>query len=272
MHVRSGSIPLAAVLSLLAACAGQADERRTIDAPDVLIRVSTGSLEVTDSIRPGWRRVRVEEDGEGHIVVAFRLKDDAVIADPERFLQALDTASTTPLSALALGGPEVGDTGVVLIRFAPGAYVFGCVRRGPSGHRHAFEGEARLVMVSGEESAEMPRASDTVRMTDFAYNTSGSWPAGPNMLRIENAGAQDHQVRLARLHDGASLRDWLDAEGRLGTDLVGVARMGTGAVTFLPVDLQAGAYVLYCLIPDPGSGEPHIALGMLKSIRVAPVP
>ena len=272
MHFRSGSIPLAAFLSLQAACAGQADDARTTTAADVLVRVGTGSLEVVDSIGPGWRRVWVEEDGEGHIVVVFRLKDEAAMADPKRFLQALDTASMTPTSALALGGPEVGDTGNVLIRFAPGSYVFGCVRRGSSGHRHAMEGEARLVTVSGEENGEAPHASDTVRMTDFAYHAPASWRAGPNMLRIENAGAQDHQLRLARLNDGASLRDWLDSEGRLGTDLVGVARMGPGAVAYLPVDLQAGGYVLYCLVPDPGSREPHIALGMLKSIRVAPDP
>jgi len=34
------------------------------------------------------------------------------------------------------------------------------------------------------------------------------------------------------------------------------------------VNLDAGDYVLICNIPDPASGQPHSALGMVKQISV----
>jgi hypothetical protein len=37
---------------------------------------------------------------------------------------------------------------------------------------------------------------------------------------------------------------------------------------YLPVDLVAGSYVIYCLIPDAASGRPHVELGMLRAIQV----
>ena len=52
------------------------------------------------------------------------------------------------------------------------------------------------------------------------------------------------------------------------TAIAGVARLGPGAVASLPADLPPGEYVMYCLVADPASGEPHIARGMLKPVRV----
>ena len=214
--------------------------------------------------------MRVEEDGAGHIVVAFRLADTGAMADPERFIAALDTASMTPAGALALGGPEVGDTGEVVLDLRPGVHVFGCVRRDREGRRHASLGEASVVVVTGEPEGEMPTATDTVRMTEFAYHLNTTWPPGAHMLRVENAGSQDHQLRLARFKPGASVRAWLDAErkGRLVEEVAGVARLGPGGTAYLRLDLEPGDYLLTCLIADPRSDEPHVALGMFKPITV----
>lgn len=241
---------------------------------DVRINVGGGTLETPDTVEAGWRRVRVEEDGGGHIVVVFRLADSSQGDDRMALLDALDTAAATPAVATALGGPEVGDTGEVLVHFTPGTYLIGCVRRGDDGHRHLSTGEARFVTVpsGGATSAasEAPAATDTIGMVDFAYTGPERWASGPRMLRVENAGRQDHQVRLARLRAGASVSDWLTAEepGDYATAIAGVARLGPGAAAYLPVNLPRGDYVIYCLVADPASGEPHIALGMVKAIRV----
>jgi uncharacterized cupredoxin-like copper-binding protein len=50
--------------------------------------------------------------------------------------------------------------------------------------------------------------------------------------------------------------------------VAGVARLGPGAVAYLPVELPPGTYVLYCLTPDAASGRPHIQLGMFRAIEV----
>jgi hypothetical protein len=54
----------------------------------------------------------------------------------------------------------------------------------------------------------------------------------------------------------------------VATPVAGVARMGPGAVTYLPVELSAGSYVAYCLVTDPASGREHVEMGMFRAIQV----
>lgn len=240
----------------------------------VLVRVDAGSIAAPDTIEAGWRLVRVLEDGAGHIPVFFLLQDSLPTPDTAAFLRELDEGVDTPGKALALGGPEVGDSGQVYIHFTPGRYLVGCLIRGEDGHRHAATGEARVIVVpdapppGGADSP--PKASHLVRMVDFAYMGPEDWAAGPQVLRVDNAGQQDHQVRIARLKDGSTTRDWLYAEERNdhATNIAGVARMGPGVVAYLPVDLSAGEYVIYCLIPEAKSGKSHVMLGMLRAIHI----
>ncbi len=255
----------------------QADSAVVAEAPvaePVLARVDAGSITAPDTIEAGWRLVRVTEDGAGHIPVFFLLQDSLASPDTAAFLRELDEGVETPGQALALGGPEVGDSGEVYIHFTPGRYLLGCVARDEAGHRHAALGEAKLIVVpdappaAGAEAP--PEASYLVRMVDFAYMGPEDWAAGPQVLRVDNAGQQDHQVRIARLNQGLTTRDWLYAEepNDHATSIAGVARMGSGVVAYLPVDLPAGEYVIYCLVPDAASGRPHVMLGMLRSIHV----
>ncbi len=240
-------------------------------AADAVITVRDGRLSMPGSIASGWRRIRVEEDGAGHIIVAFRMRQGSGPVDMRRFVADLDTAGMTPRTALAIGGPEIGDTGEVILELKPGRYVFTCVRSGADGHRHGMNGESRLVTVAGRKNVRAaPRVGDTVRMAEFAYVAAERWKPGPRVLRVENIGQQDHQLRINRLRDGVTTREWLAAEkpGAYAKPVVGVARMGPGAVAYLPVDLSQGDYVIYCLVTDPASKQTHVMRGMVKPIRV----
>lgn len=243
-------------------------------AADVTFSVSGGAITGPDSVDPGWARVRVNEDGAGHRVVIFRLAESMTDSELTTLLAAIDTATATPAPALALGGPEVGDSGDVVIELTPGRYVLGCVVRAADGHRHVNIGEAKMLRVTNARvaagRAAPPRATQDVQMVDFAYVGPERWTAGSHMLRVHNGGQQDHLLILARLRPGSSLKDWLDANdsGDVATSIAGVARLGPGAVAYLPVQLQAGAYVAYCLVTDPKSGRQHVQLGMLRAIQV----
>ncbi len=232
--------------------------------------VRAGQVTAPDSIEAGWARFRVEEDG-GHILVVFRLPDTASDADVASFLVALDTTKITPAPGLALGGPEIGDTGTVLIALAPGRHVIACVVRGADGHRHVRAGEARpLWVVPVGAPRPAPAFTIDLALDDFAFVAPERWPAGPAMLRLENRGRQDHQLRLGRLRDGATLGQWMKADepSDYEVPLVGMARIGPGVVAYLPVDLQPGNYVLSCLVADPRSGRQHLELGMFRMIHV----
>lgn len=251
-----------------------AEEPAAPPALQVVVRVDAGSITAPDTIEAGWRLLRVVEDGAGHIPVVFLLQDSSSTPDTAAFLRELDEGVETPGQALALGGPEVGDSGEVYIHFTPGRYLLGCVSRDEAGHRHASVGEATIMIVPDTPPAEgtesPPKASHLVRMVDFAYMGPEDWRPGSQVLRVENAGQQDHQLRIARLNDGSTTRDWLYAGNpeELATDVAGVARMGSGVVAYLPVDLSAGEYVIYCLVSDEESGKPHVMLGMLRAIHV----
>ncbi|MGH7696761.1 MAG: hypothetical protein ACRENH_17360 [Gemmatimonadaceae bacterium] len=52
------------------------------------------------------------------------------------------------------------------------------------------------------------------------------------------------------------------------TPVAGVARLSPGGVAYLPVELTAGDYVVYCLITDPKSERRHVELGMFRAITV----
>lgn len=255
-----------------AAFAGITTARRA-PTPDLLVSVHNGAVSAVDSIGPGWTRVRVEEDGVGHIVVIFRVPDAMTAADLKAFLSALDTGRATPKPAVAMGGPEVGDTGEVVVQLPVGRYLLACVRQSPDGRRHASAGEVKMLTVSKALAASRtvaPRATEQIRAVDFAYVGSERWQAGSHMLRIENAGRQDHQLRLVRLRAGSTLRDWVrtPAPGRHGVPVAGMARMSPGSVAYLPVDLERGTYVLHCLVTDTATGRPHVLLGMFRAIQV----
>lgn len=259
------------LLAMLTACTGA--ERSAARPPaDVAVTVRTGTITAPDSVRPGWTRVRVDETDGEHIVVAFRLP---ATTDASAFVAALDTAPATPRPGVAIGGPEVGARGEVIVQFTPGAYVLACVRRGADGHRHSHHGESRLLHVRPADAVDSamaapPPSTQTVRMVDFAYVGPEHWASGAQLLRIENTGREDHQLRLARLRNGGTLQAWMTADDpdTVATAVVGMARLGANEVAYLPIDLTPGTYIAYCLVTDGATKRPHVELGMLRVIEV----
>jgi hypothetical protein len=45
--------------------------------------------------------------------------------------------------------------------------------------------------------------------------------------------------------------------------------MSVGVTNWLLLDLEAGDYFAICYVPDPTTGAPHFALGMMMPFTVA---
>ncbi|MES2521655.1 MAG: hypothetical protein V4617_03070 [Gemmatimonadota bacterium] len=277
MIVRSSAtLGMLGVLSVLGACADtEGANPSPSPSADLLVAVRHGAITAPDSVSPGWTRVRVEEAEDAHIVVLFRLPANSTEQDVAAFVAALDTAPATPQPGVAVGGPEVGVLGEVILRVTPGLHVLACVRRGEDGHRHASRGEFRVLharpeTAAHEATAAPPSGAQVVRMVDFAYVGTDGWTPGAQLLQVENTGKQDHEVRLVRLRDGATLQSWMTADDpdTVATSVAGMARIGPGEVAYLPVDLVPGSYLVYCLVADVRSRRPHLELGMVREIRV----
>jgi len=241
--------------------------------PSLPVAIRTGVIEAPDSTGSGWTRLHlVKEKGPTHIVVLFRLRDGS---SPAAFLAALETARQTPSTGLALGGLEVVSDGEVVMNLAPGRYVLACMGRGADGKRHFATGESKVFVVAPQRATnraavKAPPASAELHMLDFAYRTPERWRSGAQWVRVSNEGKEDHLVLIARLRDGATLREWTTAKlpETVATPVTGVSRTSTGGVVYLPLALSPGRYVLYCRIPHAATGTLHEKLGMFKEITV----
>jgi hypothetical protein len=50
--------------------------------------------------------------------------------------------------------------------------------------------------------------------------------------------------------------------------IAGAAPMSPGQTNWLVLDLEAGEHFAICFLPDPATGAPHFALGMLMPFTV----
>jgi hypothetical protein len=240
--------------------------------PALLVAVRSGTLTAPDSVGSGWTRVHVLKEKRRHVVVLYRLRDGS---SPAAFLAALDTARMTPSTGRAVGGTEVVVDGEVVMDLAPGRYVLACMGRDTiDAKRHLAMGEAKSFVVTrtvNRATAKAPRADTEVQMLDFAYRAPERWWRGAHWVRVSNEGKEDHLVLIARLRDGATLRDWTTAkitDTVVAKPVTGVARTSPGGVVYLPLALSPGRYVLYCRIQHAASGVLHEKLGMFKQIDV----
>ena len=131
------------------------------------------------------------------------------------------------------------------------------------------------------EAARAPRPHRTITFTatDFAFSGPATVEAGVVELAVDNQGAEDHQLGLFRLHDGVDAGTVLGAVGAAGTLEAGreygtwiagpnlVAPNAQGAVV---VDLEPGRYIVACVMPAEGDGQPHAMKGMISNLEVTP--
>jgi hypothetical protein len=234
-------------------------------------RASKGAMEGPDAAAAGWAQLHQEVGEARHILVAFTLPRGV---EPAVFAAALDTAVATPLGAAALGGSETPASDAI-IELESGRVLVGCMSRDSAGIRHASQGEWHVVNVRARPSPAAMLAPSNVKIDvalgDFAFITAPRWPSGSQLVQVRNTGREDHLMLIARLHPGATMLDFFAAEGtnRVADPAIGISRMSAGRTGFLPMNLQPGRYVLYCLITDPATKKSHVDLGMLREIEVA---
>ena len=111
---------------------------------------------------------------------------------------------------------------------------------------------------------------------DYAFGGPDEIPAGWITSRLVNQGEDLHQVQFLKLPEGKTIQDftaeiranhkrlpsWIKRRG-------GPNSVAPGQQAEATVDLEPGEYVVICGIPDR-HGVPHVAMGMLKALRVTP--
>ena len=118
---------------------------------------------------------------------------------------------------------------------------------------------AQLIKLEGGRTLD-----DFLVAYNEAFRTSGP--------RVENAGAEPHEVGLVKLAPGTTMQDfeaWTqNPQGPPPASSVGgVSSLVANTEAYFEVELTAGEYVLLCFVTAP-DGRPHTAHGMIQHIRI----
>ena len=139
-----------------------------------------------------------------------------------------------------------------------------------------LEGMLRQVtVVSATPPAVMPPSDIAVDLAEFAFTMPDSVPPGFHVIEVRNRGSQPHMALLWRLEPGRTLAEtvhWLVTPSDTGPPPVtlagGTPDLDPGRAVQLLVDLEAGRYLLICLVDDAPGHQPHFALGMVREFAV----
>jgi hypothetical protein len=180
------------------------------------------------------------------------------------------------------GGPNavtLGDTAVATEMVEPGSYVLVCWIPSLDGVPHVMKGMVHPLTVTAAAAsspAAEPPADVTIKLTDYDFQLSQPLAAGRHTVRVENAGAQPHEIVIAALAPGKTLRDFIAWEaggekGPLPTGewLGGVTTLDVGGHSQFVTTFKPGSYLLLCFWPDAKDGKPHIMHGMAKEITIS---
>jgi uncharacterized cupredoxin-like copper-binding protein len=133
-----------------------------------------------------------------------------------------------------------------------------------------------VVTANPAPAAAEPAAGVSMKLTDYDFVLSTPLTAGTHTVRVENAGAQPHEVVITALPPGKGLQDFIAWEkggekGLIPTGkwLGGVVALDAGAHAHFTVTFAPGNYLLLCFWPDAKDGKSHLVHGMAKQISVS---
>ena len=270
-----------ASLALTAACTRPAPQAR---GPNVVTITATDyAFGMPDTIPAGLTTFRLVNQGkELHHASLVRLGEGKSAADFQAGLEAaMKSHAPPPPWVTFAGGPNavtLGDTGVATQMLESGSYVFVCWIPSLDGVPHVMKGMMHpLVVTPAATSITAEPASDvTIKLTDYDFQLSQPLTAGKHVVRVENPSAQAHEIVIAALAPGKTLKDFIAWEaggekGPLPTGqwIGGVTVIEAGAHSQFTTTLARGNYLLLCFWPDVKDGKPHIMHGMGKEITVS---
>src|SRR5213593_1935178 len=182
----------------------------------VTITATDYAFGVPDTIPAGLTTFRLVNQGkELHHANLVRLGEGKTVADFQAGLAAAVKNHTPPPTWMGFaGGPNavtLGDTGVATQMLEPGSYVFVCWIPSLDGVPHVMKGMMHPLVVSAAAAPATaePAADLTIKLTDYDFELSRPPTAGRHVVRVENSGAQAHEVVIAALTPGKTLKDFI---------------------------------------------------------------
>lgn len=256
-------------------------------APTLTWTASAPGADIPEQVAPGYTVFNVAGDDTGYTLNLFRLKEGASLDAFKEANAAIDQAfggEGDPVAAINAGfelaevvgeaSANAGVSGSFGAVLDEGTYVLDGHPDSEGAPEHAYQ----TLTVSGQKQAEAPPADQTVQMVDFAFSLPPDIRAGEQMWQVGNSGQQLHHMVLFKLQAGKTIDDfqtWMQTEGEgepAAEEAGGVGILSPGRTAYVPMNLEPGAYVAMCFMPDHRgdmTGQPHFMLGMMQSFTVA---
>ena len=132
------------------------------------------------------------------------------------------------------------------------------------------EDEDRAATTTTEaESAEVVNVTGT----EYSFELSATPTAETQEITFENVGEEPHDLIFARINEGYTLQDAIEAQGRKGTAEqfrpILFAKPGETAKQTIQIDepLEPGHYAMVCTV-ETEDGRPHFDLGMTEEFDI----
>lgn len=233
------------------------------------------SFEAPATVSTGIVTVVMQNEGaEPHHTQLVRLNENVTV---EAFGGALmqGPEAAFPLVSFT-GGPGVADPGgtsQATMNLTAGQYMMLCFVETAQGVPHLALGMIRPFQVAPPPSpAQTPQADTTVLMRDFSFD-SPTITRGERTLRVVNEGPQIHEMAVIRASAPlpevvAALMNLEDQPSFPIESYGGLQAIDARASAWVTMNFTPGTYVFICFIPDPATGLPHAALGMVDAFVV----
>ena len=284
---QSARIAATAAAILLAACAKT--ETPPVDtttpaapaaaaAPNmVTFTAKEYAFEGPDTIPAGLTMFHLNASGQQlHHLQLIKLEEGKTYDD---FVASTKVQGPPPTWAVPYGGgnpPVPGGMAIATQVMEPGNYAVVCFVDVPDKVPHIMKGMMKPLTVSTVANANMtePTADVTMTLNDYSFTMSKPLAAGRQMIKVENAAAQPHEVVLIQLAPGKTAQDLIKWANELkgeppGKPIGGIPAFMKGKNTFFEASLEPGDYALICFVPDAKDGKPHFVHGMVQSFKVS---
>ena len=294
-HLAIGCLWIAFVA--VSACSKEdktARPKPAITAPNVVSLAATEySLTAPDTIPAGWTTFRLHNHGtEVHYGHMVRLDSAKTVEElVAAYANAIRTSGPRPKWITRFGGPggaAPGDSSSNTQYLEPGSYVWICPVEDDKGNPHFSKGELKPFVVSGQVLANpeaAPKADMVIRLVDFSFAVDTPLVPGRHTIRVENAGAEPHDLVMMKLMPGKTIEDiqtWLNPERARRADQAkgpapsietlgvpgswgGIAVIAPKMESFIDANITPGEYALFCMTTAP-DGRSHMEHGMIRQI------
>jgi hypothetical protein len=235
------------------------------------------AFEGPDTIPAGLTMFHLSGAGqEIHHLQLIKLEDGKTYAD---FEAAMKVKGPPPAWMKQYGGvnpPAPGEMAIATQTMEPGNYAVVCFVESADRTPHFAKGMMKPLTVKADPNANMtePTADVTLTLNDYSFTLSKPLVAGRQMIKVENAAVQPHEVVLVQLAPGKTIDDlakWVfEMKGPPpGKPIGGIPGFMKGKNTYFEASLAPGDYGMICFVPDAKDGKPHFEHGMKQQFKIS---